>query len=132
MAFPSPTDRRDAIVVVWRSTLEGRDYLALHRRDDTDGEWTVPTASCEADERLHAAATRALWEQTGLVLALSPVDAPGDAAVFGARADADAVAVLDDQHDDHAWLPAQEAAGRCTMRGVASAINLVELRLTEG
>lgn len=132
MASPR-TDRPDATVVVWRSTLEGRHYLALRRHgDDGDGAWTVPNAHCEGDERLDDAATRALWEQTGLVLAVTPVEGLGAPSVFSARADADAVAVLDDAHDDHAWLPAGEAIERCGPEEVSLAIRTVEHWLTEG
>lgn len=134
------TDGSDATVVVWRSTLEGRNYLALHRHEEDGGRhgsarpgvWTVPTATCESDERLDDAATRALWEQTGLVLALTPVEAPDEPPVFAARADADAIAVLDEEHDDHAWLPAPEAMDRCAPEGVVRALRVVEHWLTEG
>ncbi len=131
-----PTDGNaapDATVVVWRTTLEGRHYLALRPQDSSpDAAWTVPTAVAEDGERLDDAATRALFEQTGLVLALTPVDGSDGTQVFAGRADADAVAVLDDaHHDDHEWLPPAEAAQRCGPAGAGTAIRVVEHWLAE-
>lgn len=135
MAPEDGTEERDAAVIVWRYTVEGRDYLVLHRRGappEGDGAWSMPAGSCDDHRKLRDCAAEALHAQTGLVLALSPVEAPVEFPVFSARADADAVVSLGPDYDDHAWVSVDDALARCRPARVAETYRAVDRWIDAG
>lgn len=109
-----------ASVIVWRRGGLGREFLVLHRRHasgiDFEGDWawTPPSGARFPGETLEDAARRELLEEAGLELPFELSDLGSDDwAVFVAEAPADALVVLDDEHDRFLWLPAAEAAAKC-------------------
>lgn len=117
-----------ASVVVWRRAGEGRELLLLRRRYATgdDWRWTPPSGARDADEPVEACARRELEEEAGLRLELVPTPCGRDEwAVYAAEAPADAEVRIDDEHDDHVWLPLEDALPRCRPQVVADGLACV-------
>ena len=106
-------------IVVWRRLPE-LEVLLLHRSAfgesfAGDWAWTTPGGAREPDEPAAAAATRELYEETGLRLSCTPVPsrlaaAQGgiDVEVFAAELDTDQPVRLSDEHDRHEWVQAAD------------------------
>ncbi len=60
---------------VVRRRVNGRERVAIVRRNRHGGDWTLPKGHCEAGETLHAAAIREVREETGWMA--SPVSVVG-------------------------------------------------------
>jgi predicted metal-dependent hydrolase len=123
-------------IVVWRPGKSGREYLILHRSaaggPDYEGEWawTPPSGARQPGESPGEAARRELREETGLALPLMRTDlGPEQWLLYVAEAPADAVIVLDDEHDRFRWVSAEEAERICLPPMVGSTIRAVENRL---
>ncbi|MGN2248066.1 NUDIX pyrophosphatase [Frateuria sp. GZRR35] len=96
--------------------------LLLHRaKAHLHGLWTYAAGHLEAGEKAWQAAVRELAEETGLrPTALYSADqcetyydvreeCIAVVPAFVAYVEADAIVRLDDEHDDHVWLPFPEA-----------------------
>jgi 8-oxo-dGTP pyrophosphatase MutT (NUDIX family) len=122
-------------IVVWRPAPKGREYLILHRSTsrgaDYEGDWawTPPSGVRAFEEHPDQTAVRELREETGLELAVTPVDLAGLWGVYSAEASADAEVVLNDEHDRHVWVTAGEAARLCLPAFVGRSVLEVEKRL---
>jgi dATP pyrophosphohydrolase len=122
----------EALVVVHRQGLHGREFLVLLRAPDRQGYWHVVAGALEWGEAAAAAAARELLEETGLEAAPEDLGlalryplgeeppevrarfAPGIEAVaiyaFAAEAPSGWEPVLDEEHVDHRWCSAEDAA----------------------
>jgi 8-oxo-dGTP pyrophosphatase MutT (NUDIX family) len=116
----SPEKPYGASIVVWRRASDGREFLILHRTHaggpefEGDWAWTPPSGARFPGELLEDAARRELAEEASLELPLELTGLGNDEwAVFVAEAPADALVVLDEEHDRFAWVSAAEAAARC-------------------
>jgi 8-oxo-dGTP pyrophosphatase MutT (NUDIX family) len=106
-------------VVVSRPAAGAREYLLLHRAHrgsayEGDWAWGPPAGARLPGEAVDECARRELLEETGLLL--QPAPHPSGSAewpVYVAVAPAGAAVRLSGEHDRHAWLPLEEAAGRC-------------------
>jgi len=122
-----------ATVVVRRPGTTGWEYLVLHRRHGGpeyagDWAWTAPSGSRLPGEPIEPAALRELAEEAGIVAApIWAVDLSGEWAVFAAEVDHGTSVSLDDDHDDYAWLSADEAVVRVLPASVAEQIRRVNL-----
>jgi dATP pyrophosphohydrolase len=121
----------EVAVVVRRPGVDGAEFLVVLRSPEKLGYWHLVAGGVEWGEEPAAAAARELAEETGLVAVPAPL---GDALDYDLAGDpesvrerfppgtgrivvwphvADAPAgwepVLDAEHVDHRWLPAQEA-----------------------
>jgi RimJ/RimL family protein N-acetyltransferase len=115
------------------------EYLMLHRAArgiDYEGDWawTPPSGARLPGEPVLTGALRELAEETGISGAeLMPVDLSGPWAAFAVSAGPDIRVRLDAEHDRFAWLPADEAARRCTVADAAAtfrraaAVSLLEI-----
>ena len=120
-----------AAVHVWRRSVDGVEWLLLHRahhgRDyEGDWAWTPPTGARLPGETVEACARRELLEEAGL--ALEPVPTPcgsPDWAVFVAELADDVPIELSAEHDAFAWFPADGAAPRCLPALVGRAVTCV-------
>ena len=118
-----------AQVAVRRSALQApgeMEYLMLHRAargPDYEGDWawTPPSGARLPGEPVLTAAQRELVEEAGISGAeLVPVDLSGGWAAFALMAGPGTQVRLDAEHDRFAWLPADQAARRCTVEDVAA------------
>ena len=109
-------------VVVWRRRQARTEFLLLHRLApggpgfEGDWAWTPPAGARQPGEPPDAAAARELNEEIGLALPLTPlpdVSASEDVALYIAEAAPDADVVLDQEHDEFAWLSLAKAVPRC-------------------
>ena len=107
-----------AVVVVYRRTRSGLEYLLLHRGEsgpEYEGDWAWSTACGELEpgESVDQCAARELAEETGLRLAcrLDCADVPAW-PVYLAEASPDCEVVLSDEHDRYEWLPLPAALPR--------------------
>lgn len=122
----------EVAVAVHRPGPGGRRFLVLLRAPERHGYWHLVAGALEPGESAAAAAARELREETGLdapvadlgldlsyALAEEPADlrarfAPGTERVrvhaFAAAAPAGWEPALDEEHVEHRWLPADEAA----------------------
>jgi dATP pyrophosphohydrolase len=117
-----------ASVVVWRQGETGREWLLLRRRHapGPDWKWTPPSGARDGEEPVEECARRELSEETGLSLELEATPCNGDEwVVFAAEAPPGTQVVLDDEHDDFAWLPLDEALARCRPQVVADGLACV-------
>jgi 8-oxo-dGTP pyrophosphatase MutT (NUDIX family) len=131
--LPVARDRPYACqIVVWREAEIGREFLLLHRLapggPDYEGEWawTSPSGARQPGEHPDVAAARELKEETGLMLALTPLpetSASPDVALYVASAPADTEVVLDDEHDRFLWLPLEDALPKCLPPVVGASIS---------
>ncbi len=129
--LPVAQDRpHGAQIVVRRPALQARgemEYLLLHRAargPDYEGDWawTPPSGARLPGEPVLTAAERELAEEAGISGAeLVPVDLSGGWAAFALMAGPGTQVRLDAEHDRFAWLPADQAARRCTVEDVAAA-----------
>ena len=112
-----------AAVVVWRRGPDGgREWLVLRRRYAAGPEWrwTPPSGLRERGESHDECALRELLEETGLELEVARTPCGSDDwPVYAAGAPARAQVRIDQEHDDFAWLPLEEAVGRCLPQLVA-------------
>jgi len=112
-------------VVVFRPAAKGWLVLVLQRARDTrcPGAWEMVHGKVEPGESLPDAATRELFEETGLkpekLLSITmhsfflvPKGTVQLAAVFAAVVAPDAPVVLAAEHDRHAWLTPSQARRR--------------------
>lgn len=102
---------QEVLIVVRR----GEEYLVVHRSPQNDAYWHQIAGGVELGETFAEAAVRELREETGLEAELEPLDAPFDyegvhVESFLAEAPANWEPALDWEHDDHRWLPRDEAA----------------------
>lgn len=108
-----------AAVVVYRRDPDGLRYLLLHRKHrgpDFAGEWAWGSpAGCRIPaEAVEATARRELLEEAGLNLACHLTTLGNeDWYVYAAEASQESMVTLSDEHDQHCWLPAAEAAALC-------------------
>jgi 8-oxo-dGTP pyrophosphatase MutT (NUDIX family) len=108
-----------ATIVVFRRIGPALDVLLLHRAHngphyEGDWAWTPPAGARLPGEPIEDCARRELHEETGLDLPIRPTECgSADWCVFVTEAAADALVVLDAEHDRHEWVPAQVAVARC-------------------
>ena len=115
----NPSPRLVVVIVVWRRTHDGVEWLVLHRSHFApqfggDWAWTPPSGVLDEGESEAGGAWRELREETGLEQAC--VRTPcGDGAivVFHAEVDRDAEVRLSAEHDAYRWLPLDEARALC-------------------
>jgi 8-oxo-dGTP diphosphatase len=107
-----------AVVVVYRRTGRGLEYLLLHRSEsgpDYEGDWAwgTPSGAREPGETVEECAARELAEETALRLACVPdcTDEPGW-PVYLAEVLPDCAICLSEEHDRFEWLPLDEALPR--------------------
>lgn len=126
----------DGFVVAVAAVIvrEGR-VLAMRRaatKDAGAGLWETVSGRVAPDEPLEAAMLREIGEETGLEVRLSPRPVDAYVARRGARPmcvvvyRADHVAgevVRSDEHDDHAWLTAEELRARSTLTRLCDAVD---------
>jgi RimJ/RimL family protein N-acetyltransferase/8-oxo-dGTP pyrophosphatase MutT (NUDIX family) len=118
-----------AAIVVYRQAPD-LQLLVLHHSDQGpedkgDWAWTPPGGTRFPAEPIAECATRELYEETGLELALVPVG--DDAAgwwLYLAEAPPDAPITLDHESDRYEWLPVAAALERCRPAAVAEDIAL--------
>lgn len=114
--MPGPI--RAAGGVVWRDD-GGPLRIALIHRDRYD-DWTLPKGKLHSDERELTAAVREVWEETGATVAASRrlievgylVDGMPKTVRFWAMHYRDGGFAPNDEVDDLAWLPLDEARAR--------------------
>jgi 8-oxo-dGTP pyrophosphatase MutT (NUDIX family) len=121
----------EVAVVVRRPGVDGAEFLVVLRSPEKLGYWHLVAGGVEWGEDPAAAAGRELVEETGLVAVPAPLGEaldydlagdpesvrerfpPGTARIVVWPYVADAPAgwdpVLDAEHVDHRWLPAEEA-----------------------
>ncbi|MFC3079256.1 NUDIX domain-containing protein [Phenylobacterium terrae] len=115
-----------ASVVVYRRSGGGLEVLLLHRAHggpefEGDWAWTPPAGARQPGEDPDLAAARELREETGLELPIRRVcDGAGDWCVYAAEAPAEAMVVLDAEHDRFEWVAAGDAPARCLPELVAA------------
>ena len=102
---------QEVLIVVRR----GSEFLVVHRSPENDAYWHQIAGGVEEGETFADAAVRELREETGLDVAVKPLDAPFQyeevhVEAFIAEAPADWEPTLDWEHDDYRWLPREEAA----------------------
>lgn len=118
------------IAILRRSTDGSFEHLLLHRvgrGDDGDWAWTAPTGACFPGEDAHAAAERELFEETGVVVPVTPIaGAPSDWPWFFAVVPPDAEIVPDEDHDRREWVSLDEARRRCLPAVVAEVFAATE------
>ena len=124
-----------AVVIVFRRTERGVEYLVLHRGEsgpDYEGDWAwgTPAGELEPGETVDACAARELMEETGLDLACTPACADVPAwPVYLAEALPDCAICLSDEHDRFEWLPLDEALPRVLPEVVRAQLRRVGARL---
>lgn len=102
---------QEVLIVVRR----GEEFLVVHRSPENDAYWHQIAGGVEEGETYAEAAVRELREETGLEAAVEQLDAPFvyetvHVETFVAEAPAGWEPTLDWEHDDHRWLPREEAA----------------------
>jgi dihydropteroate synthase len=138
---------RSVQVVVFRETLDGREYLLLLRRTRDDEFWQPVSGSLEEGETDEAAARRETFEETGIAeffelrdiglvsqFVIAPAwrekYAPGVLnnvqASFAARVGNSAIAMDEREHVDFGWFSAEEAVRLVRYAPNARAIEIVE------
>jgi 8-oxo-dGTP pyrophosphatase MutT (NUDIX family) len=123
-------------VVVWRDGGAGREFLVLHRAHfgpDFAGDWawTPPSGARLPGEHPDAAAVRELREETGLELALVPIEWPNpEVALYVAEAPREAEVALDPEHDAHRWLRLDAAVALCLPATVADGLRAAAATLS--
>lgn len=112
---------RAAGVVVVRQGPAGPEVAVIHRGLRAD--WSLPKGKVEPGEHPVVAAVRECDEETGLVPVLGPplvqqeyiaLGAPKVVDYWAARVGSDEGFAPDDEVEEIAWLPADEAAARLT------------------
>jgi 8-oxo-dGTP pyrophosphatase MutT (NUDIX family) len=110
-------------IVVWRRSPQ-LEVLLLHRSAfgesfAGDWAWTTPGGARHPGEPAATAATRELFEETGLTVACTPLASrvaaaqPGiDVAVFAAEVHTGQSICLSDEHDRAEWVQLDDL-GRC-------------------
>jgi 8-oxo-dGTP pyrophosphatase MutT (NUDIX family) len=105
--------------VVFRRSDDGLELLMLHRAHrgpDYEGDWawTPPAGARRPGEPIEDCARRELAEETGLDLPMLLTGCGTDEwYVYLVEASAEAVVVLDAEHDRSAWLAPAAAFQRC-------------------
>jgi lipoyl(octanoyl) transferase len=141
-------DLRTISVVAIRD--DGR-VLLLRRSQARGGFWQQVTGRIEPGELPEAAARRELREETGADVAVVPLEyrhafaldpslnrvRPGALAIveetaFAARLPAGFAPALSDEHEEHAWVPPDEALSRLRFAGLRKAVRLGMARLGVG
>ena len=112
---------RAAGVVVVRDSESGPEVAVIHRGLRAD--WSLPKGKVEPGEHPVVAAVRECDEETGLVPVLGPplttqeyvaLGAPKVVDYWAARVGSDEGFAPDDEVEEIAWLPAEEAAAKLT------------------
>ncbi len=128
-------------VVVTREGPHGREVLLLKRTEARGGFWQPVTGTVREGERPEQAAARELAEEVGHPLEVRALDyrhafALGQSAppriveesAFHATWSGEPVRLAPHEHDEHAWLPVEEALRRVPFVGLQRAIALSRLR----
>jgi len=108
-----------ATAVIYRRSPAGLEFLLLHRAHqgpDFEGDWawTPPAGARQPGESVERCVQRELSEETGLNVALTATRCGNeDWYVYVGEAPADAVIVLDTEHDRYGWVPPAIAIERC-------------------
>lgn len=106
------------MIVVYRCTAKGAEFLLLHRSHHGphyQGEWAwgPPSGARYPGEAIDVCAERELREETGLRLAVqSTTVGSRQWPIYLAQAPPEAKVRLSAEHDRHLWLPRVEAARR--------------------
>lgn len=112
---------RAAGVVVVRDSASGSEVAVIRRGLRAD--WSLPKGKVEPGEHAVVAAVRECDEETGLVPVLGPpltrqeyiaLGSPKVVDYWAARVGSDEGFAPDDEVEEIAWLPAEEAAARLT------------------
>jgi 8-oxo-dGTP diphosphatase len=102
---------QEVLIVVRR----GGEFLVVHRSPENDAYWHQIAGGVEEGETFADAAVRELREETGLEATVVPLGASFEyegvhVETFLVEAPAGWEPTLDWEHDDHRWLPGEEAA----------------------
>jgi 8-oxo-dGTP pyrophosphatase MutT (NUDIX family) len=113
---------------------EGLRFLLLHNAeqppDEPDGDWSWgPPSGClePFDADIAACAVRELFEETGIRGEPQPVITEDiDWAIFYLRVPWGTAVQLDPaEHNDFAWVDADEAASRCRPERLAQSVRIL-------
>jgi 8-oxo-dGTP pyrophosphatase MutT (NUDIX family) len=124
-----------AAIVVYRRVAPGLEFLILHRAHggpDFEGDWawTPPAGARQPNETPDACAKRELYEETKLELPLQLIaHGSADWLLYMAEAPADALVVLDAEHDRFEWVAADSAARLCQPDRVSAQVRAVAASL---